>query len=76
MVVVFPSGHSARCARVVINEWKYNYNRHRRHSGVGYHRQPATLPLVPTERLSLAVDQFLGSGQLRNSAAHYTALNS
>jgi putative transposase len=35
MVAVFPPGHSARCARVVINEWKYNYNR-RRHSGVGY----------------------------------------
>jgi len=62
MVAVFPPGHSARCARVVINEWKYNYHRHRRHSAWATNRQPATLPLVPTtERLSPTEDQFLGS---------------
>ena len=51
-------------ARVVITDWKHDYNHHRRHSSLGYQRQPATLPPVPTnERLSFAVDQFTGSGQ-------------
>ena len=43
--------------------WRNGYN-HRRHSSLGYHPRPATLPPVPTdERLSFALDQFTGSGQ-------------
>lgn len=50
-------------ARVAISDWKHGYN-HRRHSSLGYHPRPSTLPPVPTdERLSFVVDQFTGSGQ-------------
>ena len=53
-------------ARVVISDWKHDYNHHRRHSSLGYPPEPATLPPVPThERLSPAVDQFSGSGLSR-----------
>jgi hypothetical protein len=44
------SGNTTTTATAAIPAWATN-------------RRPATLPLVPTtERLSLAVDQFLGSG--------------
>ncbi|EUA04203.1 integrase core domain protein [Mycobacterium kansasii 824] len=50
-------------ARVVISDWKHDYNHHRRHSALGYQAPPTTLPPAPTnERLSFAVDQFTGSG--------------
>jgi len=51
-------------ARVVITDWKHDYNHHRRHSALRCQPQPPTLPTVPTnERLSSAVDEFSGSGQ-------------
>jgi len=48
---------------LVIGDWKHDYNHHRRHSSLGYEPPAVTLPAVPTnERLSFAVDQFMGSG--------------
>ena len=35
-------------------------------------RRPATLPSVPTNELSFAVDQFTGSGTFRTRAADRT----
>ena len=31
-------------ARVVISDWKHDYNHHRRHSALGYQPRAATLP--------------------------------
>lgn len=54
-------------ARVIISDWKHEYNHHRGIRRWATNRQPATLPPVPTnERLSFAVDQITGSGQDRN----------
>ena len=36
-------------ARVVISDWKHEYNHHRRHSALGYQPQPATLPPASTD---------------------------
>jgi len=48
-------------ARVVITDWKDDYNHRRRHSSLGYQAQPTTLPPAPTnEPLSHHVDQFMG----------------
>ncbi|OOK64780.1 integrase core domain protein [Mycobacterium kansasii] len=57
-------------ARVVISDWKHDYNHHRRHSALGYQAPPTTLPPAPTnERLSFAVDQFTGPVNLPTFSA-------
>lgn len=56
-------------ARVIISDWKHDYN-HCRHSSLGYQPQPATLPPEPTnEQLSFTVDQSTGSGHGRDEPA-------
>lgn len=52
-------------ARVVITDWKDDYNHRRRHSSLGY-RAPAVYAAACTtdEGLSHQVDQFSGSGHL------------
>ena len=45
-------------ARVVITDWKDEYNHHRRHSALGYQTRRATLPPVPRG----TVDKFTGDG--------------
>ena len=48
-------------ARVVITDWKEEYNQRRRHSALATKPQLVSLPPVPTdERLSFRVDQFSG----------------
>lgn len=58
-------------ARVVITDWKEDYNHRRRHSSLGYQAQRTTLPPAPTdERRSPTVHQFSGSGYSRHVTAH------
>ena len=40
-------------ARVVISDWKHDYNHHRRHSAVAYLPRLATLPAAPTNERPL-----------------------
>jgi putative transposase len=42
-------------ARVVISDWKHDYNHHRRHSALGSNPQPATPPAAPTAKRSFPV---------------------
>lgn len=50
-------------ARLIISDWKHDYKRTAPTHRWATYPQLATLPHVPTdERLSLAVDQFTGSG--------------
>lgn len=54
-------------ARVVISDWKHDYNHRRRHSSPGTRPRRSTLRPAPTdERLSHEVDQFSGSGHELN----------
>ncbi|MFF2554389.1 integrase core domain-containing protein [Nocardia sp. NPDC058058] len=49
-------------ARVVISDWKDEYNYRRRHSALGYNAQPDTLQSASTDnRLSHTVDRIMGS---------------
>jgi transposase InsO family protein len=52
-------------ARVVISDWKYDYNHHRRHSSLGYH-PPARYAATCTHRSTtlVRVEQFTRSGHL------------
>ena len=43
-------------ARVVISDWKHEYNRHRPHSALGYQPQRAMPLPVPTEKPALRGD--------------------
>lgn len=54
-------------ARVVISDWKEDYNHRRRHSSLGYQAPGFMLPPAPTDnRLSQTVDHFSGSGQYKS----------
>jgi putative transposase len=56
-------------ARMVIADWKDDYNHAGDTARSATKPQPSTLPLAPTdERLSHRVDQFSGSGQSRSSS--------
>lgn len=48
-------------ARVVISDWKHDYNHYRRHSALGYEPRPATRKPVPTDQHVLpTVDRYTG----------------
>lgn len=46
--------------RVVISDWKHEYNYHRRHSAVGYQAPARSAATCSNERLSFAVDTIHG----------------